>query len=65
MQFMGNTLMFANWVQFEMGKTLKTKRVYHNKKQLKKFPYFLVVENEAQFLISNFTLIKDVIFELN
>ncbi len=31
---MGNTLMLANWVQFEMGKTLTTKRVDHNKKQL-------------------------------
>jgi hypothetical protein len=31
---MGNTLMLANWVQIEMGKTLKTKRIEHNKKKL-------------------------------
>jgi hypothetical protein len=28
----GNTIMLANCVQIEMGKTLKTKRVDHNKK---------------------------------
>jgi hypothetical protein len=42
--------MYTNWVQIEMGKTLKTIKVDHNNFfNYKIFPYFYVIETCSKF----------------
>ncbi len=67
---MGNTPMLVNWMQNEMGKTLKTIKVDHKKFsffQLEKFPIFCVVQTCSKygFWFQILHLVKDLIFLLN
>ncbi len=51
-QFVNNTLMLANWVQIEMGKTLKTIQVDHNNFNIfsyKVFSFFMQLKHVQRF----------------